>query len=350
MDVGDALVTAALGLVCEEACERVAGAMLRVLETMEETPPALVPHRGELPLLAAVGARYRGEISPNRLHRLEALALRERSRSAIVAAQRGAVADVIRTAGLTPRELRGWPLATAAYPEPELRHAGRITMLLLQETHPDVMAGLAAEGWNLACPLPAFGQHQRRLLGPQKVAVELQARRLPWMERAPWDIEGPSETEGDAAECLLADVLARRVWEPFRKGRRWMIDTALLVNAAEPDIEESARMLAAAGCANIVAQELRPLGALVPRPEKQLADRLEGLRRRLAECGADHPAARDIHAVSAAQFSFLRLPLVRVLRNPGLLADFIGLRALRREQRQGQPPRQNVTPERPLAR
>ncbi|MEM6358422.1 MAG: hypothetical protein AAF844_22415, partial [Pseudomonadota bacterium] len=95
--------------------------------------------------------------------------------------------------------------------------------------------------------------------------------------------------------------------------------------------------------------ELRPLGALVPRPEKQLADRLEGLRRRLAEMGADHPVARDIHAVSAAQFSALRLPLVRVLRKPGLLADFIGLRALRREQRQGQPPRQNVTPERPLA-
>ncbi len=242
-------------------------------------------------LLAAVDGRLPPEDAPLR-QRFERLAAAVRLQDALLRRALEEALEALAGAGVSPVALKGPALADRIYPDPSLRPAGDLDLLVAEPELEAAAAALLRIGFTRGPPLQEAYQrshhHHLQLLRPLGPAVELHFRPQSGFGAAFPAGEllaraRPHRTVGGAAVRVLApedELLVLAVHAAAHMGQRgaWLLDLLLFLERHPAlDWAEMLRCARAWRCARPLAwtlARLQALGATVPAAALAPLDRL----------------------------------------------------------------------------
>ncbi|MGF1550000.1 MAG: hypothetical protein ACFBQW_05640 [Sphingomonadaceae bacterium] len=267
------------------------------------------PLRCHAAIIASAAARLKIAYAPPLRHRIEALALREKTRSALVAEQSEVLERLLFDDLPPPLPLRGWRFAQRCYDEPESRHCHALHWLVPEAAVAEVLASRLAQAGRKEMPGLPLAPHKRIYAAPGQADVELHLRPFAWADASACEtIAGP--------EFAAAEILGSAMVEPGARSCRWMIDLSRLLRREALDVGRFARIVDGSGFSDAAAAGLREMATYLPRRETQLRARLGTLANAAERMpGGDRAAVEDLAAVHKLVSEKRKIPWLGGLRD-----------------------------------
>jgi hypothetical protein len=276
------------------------------------------------PALLHDGLRAAGRsLAPRHAHKLAALALRERQRSKLVAAEHALVAPLIAHHAPGAIPLRGWHIATQTYPDPLARHSHALRWWIGDAGELSAAtAALAQAGYGSAGAPAVLTPHKFVFARNGGIAVELHDRPFAW----------PCADFAPDPAFTVAEIIGSALVEDGGQSLRWIIDIVQTLRREPVDPAAFAELVDLAGMAGLARDALALAADVLDRGETDTYARLALLRNALLQ-DRDGRQVRDIRRVLAIAQSGRARRLAALFPHPRLWHRARALRAERHATR-----------------